>query len=43
MTPTAEPVRIDVSDVVLTQAHGDPVRLGTLSGATVVVLLRHRH
>jgi hypothetical protein len=43
MGPSAEAVRIDVSDVVLDQADGAPVRLGSLSGARVVVLLRHRH
>lgn len=43
MTPRAEAVRIDVSDVVLAQAGGAPVHLGTLTGVRVVVLLRHRH
>ena len=37
-------IRIDVSDLILTQAPGgEPARLGDLRGVQLVVLLRHRH
>ena len=34
---------IDVADLQLGDRHGQQVRLGTLPGVQVVVLMRHRH
>lgn len=41
--PTIETTTIDVSDVVLNDPNQQPVPLATLTGVTVLVLMRHRH
>jgi hypothetical protein len=41
--PIAEQVAVEVRDVTLIEAGGRELPLGALSGAQVLVLLRHRH
>lgn len=41
--PIAEQVAVDVGEVTLIEAGGSELPLGALSGAQVLVLLRHRH
>lgn len=41
--PIAEQVAVEVGDVTLIEAGGGELVLGALSGAQVLVLLRHRH
>lgn len=41
--PVAEATTIAVGDLTLTAEGGRAVRLGTLGGVQLLVLLRHRH
>lgn len=41
--PNAQHVNIPVGDLVLDDAAGQPVPLGSLAGVRLLVLMRHRH